>query len=147
MRTARSKPRMRGVTLVELLTVVAVIGILSAIAIPAYTQYVIRVNRTDAKRLLLDFSSRLERCYTRGNDYTVKERGSAAKCVDLPYTNPEKTYTIDGVLDANTYTLTATPINGQLRDTKCVAFTLDQAGAKGVTNTGTDAQKCWDGRG
>src|SRR6478609_11233566 len=100
MKTAAAMaPRMRGVTLVELLTVVTVVGILSAIAIPSYTNYVVRVTRTDAKRGLLDYSSRLERCYTRGNDYTLKEAGSADACVALPTDNPEQTYTISAEID------------------------------------------------
>ena len=145
MRTAGTALRMRGVTLIELLTVVAVIGILSAIAVPAYTKYVLRVNRTDAKRGLLDYSSRLERCFTRGNNYTLKEAGSADSCLTLPEDNAEKTYTFSGVIAANSYTLTATPINGQTRDTKCKAFTVTQTGAQGVTGP-SDPHKCWEGR-
>ena len=146
MRTAATASRMRGVTLIELMTVVAVVGILSAIAVPAYTNYVVRVNRTDAKRGLMEYSSQLERCFTRGNNYTVKEAGSAVACVPLPVDNPEKTYTFSGVIAATSYTLTATPINGQTRDTKCKAFTLTQTGAQNVTGP-YDPRKCWDGRG
>ncbi|HYP81350.1 MAG TPA: type IV pilin protein [Steroidobacteraceae bacterium] len=146
MKTAAAMaPRMRGVTLVELLTVVTVVGILSAIAIPSYTNYVVRVTRTDAKRGLLDYSSRLERCYTRGNDYTLKEAASTDPCVTLPETNAEKTYTFTGDIVQNKYTLTATPINGQTRDTKCKAFTLTQAGEQNVTGP-SGPHKCWEGR-
>jgi type IV pilus assembly protein PilE len=145
MKTAGWAPRMRGVSLIELMTVVVVVGILSAIAIPSYTTYVLRVNRTDAKRSLLDYSSKLERCFTRGNDYTVKEAGSADACVALPADNAESTYTISGVIAATSYTLTATPINGQARDTKCKAFSLTQSGVQAVTGP-SDPRKCWDGR-
>lgn len=136
---------MRGVTLIELMVVVAVIGILSAIAIPAYGNYRIRVNRTDAKRDLMALASQLERCFTRGNDYTIEAAGSDEDCVDLPQTNAEGTYRVDGVITANTYTLTATPLAGQTRDAKCARFTLNQAGVQGVTGTAT-AAACWDGR-
>jgi len=52
-----------GFTLVELMITVAIVAILAMIAVPAYTQYVMRANRTDAvKTLTLDAQS-LERCY------------------------------------------------------------------------------------
>lgn len=137
--------RARGVTLIELVTVMAVIGILSAISIPAYTSYVLRVNRTDAKRALLEVSSKLERCFTRGNDYTVQDIGGV-KCVTLPFDTPEGTYTIDGDIQKNKFTLTATPIKGQARDTKCKIFTIEQSGAQSTSGGSSDSRKCWEGR-
>lgn len=145
MNEMKSRRRMRGVTLMELVTVVTIVGILSTIAIPSYTNYIRRVNRTDAKRDLIQFALQLEKCFTRGNDYTVKAKGSADACVTLPYTNPEKTYTVTGNVQARAFTLTATPINAQAKDTRCKAFTLTQTGVQGVTGT-TDAKRCWEGR-
>lgn len=145
MKSMNLPRRARGVTLIELMTVVGVVGILAAIAVPAYSSYVVRVNRTDAKRDLLDFAQKLERCFTRGNDYTQTERDSGDPCVTLPWTNEEGTYTVTGDIDQLEYTLLATPINGQARDTKCGAFRLTQAGRHEITGT-ADARRCWEGR-
>jgi type IV pilus assembly protein PilE len=142
--TARSQGR--GMTLVELLVVVTVVGILSAVSVPAYRQYMIRVNRTDAKRDLMQFQQKLERCFTRTNDYQLAKPDAIDACVDLPHTNPEGTYTVDFTkLDATHYTLTATPINGQYGDTRCGSMSVNQADQKTVTGTQT-AQQCWSGR-
>jgi type IV pilus assembly protein PilE len=145
MKSMKSRRRMRGVTLMELVTVVSIVGILSAIAIPSYTNHIRRVNRTDAKRDLIQYALQLEKCFTRGNNYTIKEAGSADPCVALPHTNSQNTYTVSGDIQARQFTLTATPINAQARDTKCNAFTLTQTGVQGVTGT-TDAKRCWEGR-
>lgn len=140
--------RARGVTLVELLVVVTVIGILSMVAIPGYRQYSMRVARTDAKRELLSVASRLERCFTRTTDYQLKERGGADPCVELDYPTEGGTYTIDGEVDQLEFTLTATPIDGQAVD-KCGTFTLTAAGQQDVEDEDASmtAAKCWDGRG
>lgn len=145
MKCATLKHGNRGITLIELVTVVLVVGILAAIAVPAYSTYVVRVNRTDAKSALMLMANNLERCFSRGYNYTIQETGSAAACVALPWTNPEDTYTVTGDITANTFLLTATPINSQTRDTKCGAFTLNQTGTQGVTGS-LSPRKCWDGR-
>ena len=61
-----------GVTLIELMTVVVVIGILAAIAVPSYRSYLLRANRTDAKRALLQVQAAEEKYYLSGQRYTTE---------------------------------------------------------------------------
>lgn len=138
----RSLRGARGITLVELLVVVMVVGILAAISIPAYRQYSIRVKRTDAKTQLLATAQQMERCFTRDLTYVG--------CVTFPINIPLEasgtaiTYQIanpGAALTANSFLLTATRQNGQTRDTACGDFTLNERGVRGVT-AGTPAD-CW----
>ncbi len=140
--------RQQGVTLMELMVVMVVVGILAAIAIPSYRQYVIRVTRSDAKRELLGLAQRLERCFTRTNSYARMD-DVPNDCVTIPYTMPEGTYLISGNIADGTFLLTATPQAGQADDAVCGAFTIDQLGRQNITGTGgaAAAARCWSGRG
>lgn len=134
MRQSSGRKAQRGVTLLELMVVVVIVGILAAIAVPTYRQQVLRSNRSDAKTALMQTAQNLERCYTRTSTFV--------DCVVLPVTAPQGLYVVTGEITPTTYLLTATPQEGQARDTACANFTVNEANVRAVSGTGT-ADECW----
>jgi type IV pilus assembly protein PilE len=129
-----------GVTLLELMIVVVIIGILAAIAYPSYRQYTMRANRTEAKIALLQTSQALEKCFTRFHAYN---HATCAATVTTTFTStPQGHYAIApaGAITATAFTLVATPQGGQAADSRCATLSTDQVGRQNSTGGGTD---CW----
>ncbi|GAB4361748.1 MAG: type IV pilin protein [Gammaproteobacteria bacterium] len=140
-RHGRPRRRSGGFTLIELMIVVAIVGILVAIGYPAYNEYVRRSYRTDARNLLLDTAQRLERCMSTYGAYN-----NAGCGVGFPQVSSEGFYTIaaaDANITATTFTLVARPVAGgpQAADADCTSFSLTNAGVRNAT--GADAPNCW----
>ena len=136
--------RMRGVTLMELMIVVAIVGILAAIAYPSYKRQMEHTRRSDGKSVLLDTAQRLERCFTRYNAYNTGGCATATTIAGAGQTSPGGWYVVTaagGALTATAFTLTATPQNAQTGDTFCANLTLTQSGVRGAS--GTVPTTCW----
>ncbi|WP_372015305.1 type IV pilin protein [Pseudoxanthomonas sp. 10H] len=127
-----------GFTLVELLIVVAIVAILAAIANASYDSYVLRSRRAAAATCLQERAHFMERYYTTQLSYAGAP--NPAQCgADL-----DSFYTIafNGTPGAKAFTLTATPIGTQQRDSKCGTLSINAQGARTASGSGSVAD-CW----
>jgi type IV pilus assembly protein PilE len=134
-----------GFTIIELMIAVAILAIVMGIAIPSYTQYVIESGRADAKSELFRVAQVLERCYTRYYSYDPGGSEAPDEC-DSNYdeASPEGKYQITvSAMTATTFELTATPLEGQAKDSECKSFTLTHTGVKGIDGGDGTAEDCW----
>lgn len=143
------RSRMLGITLLELMAVVMVIGVLGMIALPSYRQYTMRAHRTEAKTALLQLAANQERYYlanrTYGTVVQLQGAGLLAGTAGNAFSERRVYRLTVTAPTANGYTATATPATGgavdMSGDTQCATFSITSAGVR--TATGTDNANCW----
>jgi len=142
---------MLGVTLLELMVTVAIVGILGAIAYPSYTQYITRTDRAVGKSLLLQVADRQEQFFADNKRYTtdLTQIGYVANGFMI---NDQGAYVVDSDArrlyqitltnaSATGFTVNAIPqLIQATRDTGCLTLTLTNKGLRGQTGASTT---CW----
>lgn len=140
----------RGFSLIELMIVVAVLGILAAIAYPNYQEYLAKSRRSEARTALLQLSQFMERYYTNNGRYV----NAAGERPALPFgevprndANPyyRITFNEDGIAnDAVEYVLQATR-SGLMAGDKCGTLSLSSTGVRAIesADAGVGLAACW----
>ncbi|MEM8547330.1 MAG: type IV pilin protein [Pseudomonadota bacterium] len=144
-----SRPKQGGLTLLELLTVVAIVGILAAIVVPNYQSNIRKARRADGQSVMLELSQWMERFYTVNGRYDQDRAGTAVTAIvpavllSSPKGQANTFYTfVLSNLAQESFTITATPTNAQVGDI-CANLTLTQTGAKGTSAAGYSVDQCW----
>ena len=133
--------RQAGMTLMELLTVVVIVGILATIAVPSYRRYMLRAQRSDATTTLLRLQSAQEKHFLQYGVYVTSAasmpNAQTAGGLGLSATSERGYYTVGLAATATGYTATATPIvgKGQSEDTQCATYTITESGTKSAKDS------------
>jgi type IV pilus assembly protein PilE len=134
------RQRNAGFTLIEIMVTVVIISILSAIALPAYKDYVVRSRLTEAFSALSAAQPNAEQYWSNKRSYV-----GFAKANGLPDDTDNFAYTLP-VATTSAYTILATG-KGKMNG---FSYSIDQSGTRATVTVGTgwtkNAATCWTGR-
>lgn len=139
--------RQGGFTLVELMIAIAIVGIIAAVALPAYRQAVLKSHRSDAQITLSRLATLQERYYFGNNSYTDDFADIIAGAVSgQPVSSDEGRYSVALTLlgGGTGWSMTATAAGEQADDTDCATFTMTSTGARSAaTSAAVSNPDCW----
>jgi type IV pilus assembly protein PilE len=150
-KTMKQTKEQGGFNLIELMIVVAIVGIIAGIAYPSYLEQIRGTRRADCSGALVSLANAMERHYSVNGSYLAAAAAGAntgapaiysATC---PVDGGDATYDVTIQAAAvSTYSLQAAPTGAQTDD-KCGTLTLTNTGVKGVAgaNAGMTWQQCW----
>jgi type IV pilus assembly protein PilE len=140
--------KQKGLTLIELMVTIAVVAILTSVAVPMYSSYTLKSSRTAAKTILQKISAKQENFYINNKQYTgdLTDLGYGSASVYVNKQSEETTsaaavYQINVSGSATAFSISAVPQNHQADDTDCGTLTLNNLGVKGAT--GSKGVNCW----
>ncbi|MGE0014154.1 MAG: type IV pilin protein [Azoarcus sp.] len=137
------RDRASGFTLIELMIVVAIVGILAAIAYPSYQESVRRSNRAECKGVIVNLANVLERRFSASSSYAGGMPAGFGQC---PADGGAARYTlaVNVPADGLSFTITATRAGAQATD-RCGDLTLTNTALRGIANAdaGVVAGDCW----
>lgn len=149
MRWRALAAKQRGFTLMELIIAMTILGILTAIAIPNYTAYIQRSNRSEARNALLEAAAWMERWRTERGRYDTPPPAVGGTPPPLPFTQVPAVGTAKYTIAAPTtpaagtsYSITATA-TGVMATDVCSTLTITETGQRTFTGGGGTQETCW----
>lgn len=142
--------KQQGFTVIELMIAVAILGVIAAITIPSYTNYVVRTKRGDMKTEMMRIAQDATRFKVARRSFVGADAGAAAGGVNVPATYPEHPlydlrFTVTN--NGNGWQLTATPIDGSAQSGDgiiCLNHQGHKFWSKGASQCNLSATSSWD---
>jgi type IV pilus assembly protein PilE len=126
-----------GLSLLELMVVLVIISILSAMALPVYSEHFTRAKRFEAEVALMRLSAALEQYYTVNNTYADATLGK----LNFPGVIAGGRYQlVISEADSSSFMVQANPLTG--KDSLCGELVLNSVGEKNVSGMGR-VDECW----